>query len=114
VQRHAEVLQKMGLRLAAPEQAHRRGQRQAAGDHRCCVVVAGEDEDGNPRVRQPAHGGGEVQAGAHVLPLAVVEVAGDDHEIDRLVDRRRDQVVEGGAGCAANLVMGHPFVLDRP
>ena len=41
---------------------------------------------------------GGPNAGLHVLPLPVEEVARDHHEIDLFFDRQRDQVLEGLAG----------------
>lgn len=44
----------------------------------------------------------------HVLPLAVEEVAGDDDEVDRLVDGALHQVVERCACGASDVRFGYP------
>jgi hypothetical protein len=50
----------------------------------------------------------EGQPGAHIFPIAVKHVTGDDHELDFLADRIPDEVVEAGSGRTSNLIHGIP------
>jgi len=43
---------------------------------------------------QPAHAAGEDEPGLVIAPVAVEQVAGDDDEIDPVLDRCIDQIVE--------------------
>ena len=65
-------------------------------------MIAIEQEDGDIGLRQPAHLLHEEKAGLIVAPVAVIEVAGDDNEVDLVLDRLADEIIEGGAGRGAN------------
>src|SRR3546814_2900339 len=65
----------MGFRSARAEQADIGRPGNAAGDDGGGIMVAGEKEHRDFGPIQAAHGAGEIEAGAHVLPLTVEEVA---------------------------------------
>ena len=77
-------------------------QRQAAGHLVGRVVVAGDDEDRDLVVAQPAEFLLQVEHGAEIAPIAIVEVAGDQHEIDAFLDGQVDQPREGPPGRPAD------------
>jgi hypothetical protein len=58
-------------------------------------VVAADEEELDPGARQPSGFAHEELARGVILPVAVVEVAGDDHERRFLGDRGLDEVGEG-------------------
>ena len=68
------------------------------GNHRCRVMISGDQVNRDLLGLQPDHLSPEEQAGAVVLPVAVIEVARNDHEIDRLVDSQIHEVLKGLAG----------------
>jgi hypothetical protein len=65
-------------------------------------VVAADGEDLDLRLGQPAHLCGEEQSGAEIRPVTVVDVAGDQQEIDFFLDRQIDEAPEGSAGGGAD------------
>ena len=72
-------------------------------DHGGGVVVSRKDEHWDPRQLEAAHGPRKVQAGAHVPPIPVEEIAGDYNKIDLLVDGVLDEIVEGRSRSAPDL-----------
>ena len=81
---------------------HVAGQREVAGDLALGVVVAVQQIDRDPGGIEPAHLRREIEAGRIVAPLPVIEIAGDDHEVDPLGNGLVDQPLEGLACRAAN------------
>ena len=75
-------------------------QHKPLGDPAFGIVVAVKEVDGDLRPRQPAHLLGEEQAGRVIAPVAIVEIAGDDNEIDRVFKRVVDEVGQRLAGAA--------------
>jgi hypothetical protein len=110
---HGQVLQRRRVLEAAPVQGHAQGvdaeglgpagvedvdvgrKAQPARHLALGVVVAVEQIDRDAGLVQPAHLAHEEVAGVEVAPGAVVEVAGDDEEIDRQLDRLVHEVGEG-------------------
>src|SRR3546814_4485433 len=80
VDRDLELGKQMGFRSARAEQADIGQPGNAAGDDGGGIMVAGEKEHRDFGPIQAAHGAGEIEAGAHVLPLTVEEVASDHDE----------------------------------
>ena len=70
------------------------------------VVIAVQQVDRDARVPQPAHLANEEQPGVEVLPVPVVHVACNHHEIDLFVDCLCDQIVEGVPGCGTQALCG--------
>jgi hypothetical protein len=58
-------------------------------------MVSGKDEGGDANLIKAPHHSSEVESGPHVAPVAVEEVAGEDDEVDRLIDRKLNEIVEG-------------------
>ena len=83
-----EVRQPVCLRSAGAEKLHVRGPRHSARDHGSGVVIASEYERRNASPLEPSHSAGEVQSRAHVLPIAVEQVAGNKDEVHRFIDCR--------------------------
>src|SRR3546814_3457780 len=73
VDRDLELGKQMGFRSARAEQADIGRPGNAAGDDGGGIMVAGEKEHRDFGPIQAAHGAGEIEAGAHVLPLTVEE-----------------------------------------
>ncbi len=73
-------------------------------------MVAGEEEYRDAGAGQPAHGSGKIQACAHVLPIAIVKIAGDDNKVHAAGDGLGDQLVEGGAWRAADILGRDAFI----
>lgn len=97
-----EMRQPDGLSLTRRKHADIGRQCELAGDLAFGVVIAMEQEDGDLGVRQPAHLLHEEESGLVVTPIAVIEVAGDDHEVDFVLGRLTDEVLERGARRGAN------------
>ncbi len=102
MQGDVEMRQPEGLSLARRKHADIGRQCELAGDLAFGVVIAVKQEDGDLGLRQPAHLLHEEESGLVVAPIAVVEVAGDDDEIDLVLDRLTDEVLERGARGGAN------------
>ena len=80
---------------ALRDERHRRCLAAQAARHLAVgIVVAVQKVNRNSRVSEPAHLANEKQPSIEVLPVPVVNVTGDHHEIDLLVDGLGDQVVE--------------------
>lgn len=77
------------------------GQLQSTGHFAFCVVVAVEQVDRDVCLSKPSHLPDKEQTSVEVFPVPVVNVTGDHHEIDLLVDRMRHEVVESVARCSA-------------
>ena len=80
--------------------AHVLRQLEIAGDHRPRVVIATQQE---ARTTQPPHLLGEEQAGRKVLPVAVIEVAGNHDEGHVLVPRQIDHGGSARAGAVRRI-----------
>lgn len=65
--------------------------------HRGCLH--GEHADASPI--QAHHLLAKEPADVKVLPVAVIDIAGEEDEVDTLGNRPVDQTFEGGAGCGA-------------
>ena len=104
VQRHLERGDAKGLGAARGKHLHVVRQLQAARDFAFGVVVAVEQVYRDARLAQPPHLAHEEQAGVIVLPIAVVQIAGNHHEVHLLLDGARHQPLKGLArGCAQAL-----------
>jgi hypothetical protein len=73
-------------------------------------MVAIAQEDADVRAGKAAQLRREIQAGVEVRPVAVEDVAGDQHEIGRALDGEVDDVGEGAAGGVAHLFGGSAVV----
>lgn len=102
VKRDIEMWQPEGLGFARRKHADVGRQSQPACDLIFRVVIAIKEEDGDIGVRQPTHLLHKEKAGLIVAPIAVIEVAGDNDEIDLLLDRLADEIVEGHTRCCAD------------
>ena len=66
------------------------------------VMIAVEQEDRNSGLCQPAHLFHEKETGLIVAPIAVVEIASDDHEGHLIFDRLAHEIIERHAGCRSD------------
>jgi hypothetical protein len=73
-------------------------------------VVAANEDDGNFGVGQAAHLFAKEEAGLKIFPVAVVDVAGDQHQFDLLFQCEGDQVFECAARRQTDLLHGGAFV----
>ena len=101
VHRDAERLQLDRLALRRAEDVHALDLGQLLGDLAFGIVVALDDEDADAGPGEPQHLIAKEQPGAEVGPVAVVDVAGQQHErhvlAERQVDQRRECVARGAA-----------------
>lgn len=75
--RHAQGLQLPGFRPGGRKDVYIGGARQAAGHPPGGIVVAGNDENGNPGFAQAPHLSHEVEAGVVIPPVAIEQITGD-------------------------------------
>jgi hypothetical protein len=73
------------------------------GDLAGRIVIAGNNEDLDPSPGQAAHPPGEIKSGIVILPIAVIQVAGNKNKCYRLVDGQVDEGVKGPPRRPANL-----------
>ena len=83
--------------LARGKDRHVFRQRQLAADLAFGVVVAVDHINGNVALAQPRHLLDEEQPGIEVAPVAVIDIAGDNDEIDRFGLRQIDHPLQGPA-----------------
>ena len=105
----AQVGEEKSLAGAGREFSHVVGQLEAPGDDGFRVVIAAQQETG---AIETAHLLGEEQAGGEVLPISVVQVAGDHDEGRVLLQREVDHAGEGAAGAVADNVVRQ--IVTRP
>jgi hypothetical protein len=91
---HPEILQVDGFRLLVREHPHVGRQPEAFRDLAGGVVIARHDENRNVRLRQPGDLPREKEAGVVILPVAVVDIAGDHHERHLLRDGQVDDAFQ--------------------
>ena len=101
VQCHAQRLDAVRDGFAGIEHMHVEREHQPPGHLAFSIVVAVEQVDRNAGVIQPPHLAHEEVSGVEVLPVAVVQVARDDEEVDFQVDSLGDQVGKGIARGSA-------------
>jgi len=90
-----------GLSRAAGKDCDVRGQNQLARNHALRIVVTLHHEDADTRSVQSHHLLAEEKASVEILPVAVVDIAGEEDEGDFLLEGFVDQPLEGTAGCGA-------------
>lgn len=110
VEGDAERLDSEGLRRTTAEPVDVAGPGQALGDDGRGVVVPLQNIDRDPRLLEPTHLACQVEAGPHVPPVAVEQVAGDDDEVDRSPAREVYHVVERAPGRRTDVVDRKPLV----
>lgn len=91
VQRHLQMVQPEAARLVDRELADILRQGDRLGDDAFGVVIALQQEDGDTGAFQPRHFAVEEQADLVVLPVTVIDVAGNDEEVHLAFDRLIDQ-----------------------
>src|SRR3546814_10390826 len=87
----------MSLRAPRSEQPDVRRPGDRARDDGGRVMIAGQQERWNTGLVQAAHRFREVETGPHVATVAIEQVPGDDHEVNVLVDRALNKVVNSRA-----------------
>ena len=98
---HAQVGQVHRLGTAAGEFFDVVGQHQLAGNGALRVVVALDEKDLDVGTAQAHHLGAEEQTRVEVGPVAVVQVACQQHEVHTLGQGQVDQVFQSPAGGVA-------------
>ena len=98
---HSEVVEHDAFGPVVTQDVDAR-QLQVARDHAGGVVVAADHHNLDALLSQTRELRAQVQAGAEVLPVAVVHVAGEEQEIGVLRDAQLDQRLEGVARSAAH------------
>ncbi len=102
--RDTQVLQFNSLRLPMVQHDDVFGERQRTSHAVHRVVVAGNHENRDTGLAEAQHLRHNIKAGAVVLPIAVVEVAGNQHEGGRLVQSKLHQIRQGSAAGLADFV----------
>ncbi|EKD34352.1 MAG: hypothetical protein ACD_75C02376G0001, partial [uncultured bacterium] len=74
---HSQIVKPDRLGLLGCKKRHILRQGQVSGDLAGGIVVAGDDEDPDPGPQQASHPGSEEKTGVIVLPVAVIEIAGN-------------------------------------
>ena len=101
MQRHPQRLDAPGAGLARLEHKHVVRQLQLLRHLAFGIVIAEQQIHRNARLLEPPHLTAKENAGVVIAPGAVVQIAGQHHEIDSLVDRFGDEAGEGFAGGGA-------------
>gem|GEM_PF-3780836 len=114
VYRDAQRRQVRGLGGTAGEHLHVIGPWNLPADDALGVVVALNDEHRNAGPAEPRHLLANKQAGVKVLPVAVVEIAGDQQKIDPLVDGQIHQALERAPGRATQPFQRRAVVAAQP
>ncbi len=107
---HAEVFEFGGLGGLVVEQMHVFRQGQAARHAVGGVVVARDQVDGDVGVSQLDHLLDEEQPGVEILPVAVVEIAGDEDEGHGLIFGQVDEILQRPARGAPHFGRRGPVV----
>ena len=94
---HAQRLKLLRLGAFHRKGRHIVGQGDRAGDDVFRIVIAVDDEDRDLLPVQAREFAGEEEADGGVLPLAVIDIARDQHEGDALVDGPGDETRESVA-----------------
>ena len=102
VQCHGIVLQHECFRPPWRKHTDVRREDKAARDLAFGVMIAVEQEDRDPGLRETAHLRNEEKAGLIVPPVAVIEVTCNDDEYDLFFDRLADEIVERDTRRGAN------------
>jgi hypothetical protein len=110
---HLVVVQAGGLGFLVPQLLDVVGQAQVPGHLVGGVVIAGNDENGNPGILQPGHLPHQEQPGLIVPPVAVIQIAANDHERDRTLNGCLDEVFEGLPGRTAHFFNRHSLILGE-
>ena len=110
VDRHAPPLQEEGLWLAVVEHADILGQRKCPSHFVGRIMVSRNCDYGNSCLAESDHLRHEKEARPMVLPVTIVEVAGNQDEGHRLVDGNLDKIFQGPAAGLADFVDGCAFV----
>ena len=108
--RHAEVFQHDGFGLFFGKKPHVVGQLERLRHLVCGIVVAGYQIDGDTRLAEPLHLGDEEQPGVEILPIAVVQVARDQHEGDLFVHGQPHEILQRSPRRMTNLFGRRGFV----
>jgi hypothetical protein len=87
VNHNAEVREFYAFDLAGGKLVHAIGQGQSARDLACRIMVAADEEEADARADESRSLADEELAGRIVLPVAVVEIAGNDDKCHVRVDR---------------------------
>jgi hypothetical protein len=111
---HLEVVEPEAAGLATLEGVDIVRQGQLAGHLALGIVIAMEQINGNASPVQPPHFPTEVMTGIGVSPVAIVEIAGDDHEIHGLLQGQIHQPTEGIPGDGAQPVRGSVRISGQP
>ena len=95
VQDHAQRVEGEGLRFLRRETTHVVRQLELARHLAFGVVIAEKHENRNAGAPEATHLATEEDAGVVIAPAAIVEIAGNHHEINLLLDGTVDQLAKG-------------------
>ncbi len=90
------------------------GQRELLRDHAGGIMITEHDIDGDRRFAEANHLFAKDETRVVALPIAVVEIAGDQDEVDRSLDGEIDHVLEGLARGVAHFFGGRARIVGQP
>ena len=114
VDHQVQVRELHAARVPGGRHRHVGRRLQVAGDLARCVVVAGGQDDPDPRLAEPGHLGVEEEAGVVVAPVDVVQVAREEHQAHLLRDRQIHEGSKRFPGCPSDPVHRGPLVSFEP
>ena len=112
--RHSKIFKPSGFRLFVRQhhgvaaRIHR--QSQLAGHVVCRVVITRDQIQTDSRFTELVHLSNEEHAGVEISPVAIVQVPGDNDEIDSFTHRECDEVLESSTSRTANQIDRSTFV----
>src|SRR5207253_1512592 len=102
-----------GLRLVGFENADVRRWTKLLDQLARRIVIPIKKIDIDARVLEPHHLLVEKQGGFEALEANVIQVSGDDHEVDTLGDGRVQNLLKGSASSVANLMNRSPGIVNQ-
>ncbi len=73
-------------------------------------MVASDQENGNTLIIEPDHLAAEKQSRIVVFPIAIIEIARDQEEIDLLINGQGHQILERPAGGSTEELRGRAIM----
>ena len=92
--RNRQFLDPDRLGGAAGKYGDIRGQDELFGDNTLCIMISLNDEGPDPLSLQPDHLPAKEQPGVKILPVAVIEIPGQEEKVHTLADGPVDQPFE--------------------
>ncbi|MET3605407.1 hypothetical protein ABIC99_003236 [Sphaerotilus sulfidivorans] len=112
--RHPRIRQIDGAAAPGFEDMHMRHRRQLPGDATFRIMISPDDEHPDIPAGQPVHLLVKKQPGAEIIPVAVIEIAGNQQRLDLALDRQIDQGDQRTPGGRAQRFDRRAFMSVQP